>query len=144
MVKSEFRAYLDGVIEELTELRNSLDETSENDGDVMTSSEHFAESELRCKCCGVNKMKRRMLKHAEDVRAHFGGKPMIVSSAFRCPKHNREVGGVSKSLHLDGCAMDVYIPGVPSSEIVAYSKACGSPDAYSINSNYAHISVERI
>lgn len=144
MVKSEFRAYLDSVIDELTELRNSLDETAENDSDIVTSSEHFTESELCCKCCGANKMKRRMLSHAEDVRKHFGGKPMIVSSAFRCAKHNKEVGGVSNSLHLDGCAMDVYIQGVPSSEIVAYSKACGSPDAYSINSNYAHISVERI
>ena len=82
-----------------------------------------------------------MLQMAEEIRAENGNKPMIVSSAYRCAKHNAEVGGVDSSHHLYGQAMDVHINGVPASTIVAQAKRRGSPDAYAMNANWAHISV---
>jgi len=39
------------------------------------------------------------------------GKPMIISSGFRCPELNKLVGGVSNSQHLTGQAVDFTVPG---------------------------------
>ena len=35
------------------------------------------------------------------------GKPIYVTSGYRCPELNRRVGGVSTSMHLTGCAADI-------------------------------------
>lgn len=42
----------------------------------------------------------------DPARRVFGG-PVSVSSGYRCPKHNAEVGGVSGSQHLKGEAADI-------------------------------------
>ena len=35
------------------------------------------------------------------------GKPIVVTSGFRCPRLNRAVGGVAKSQHMNGEAADI-------------------------------------
>lgn len=35
------------------------------------------------------------------------GKPVIVNSAYRSPEHNRKVGGVDNSYHVQGLAADI-------------------------------------
>lgn len=42
----------------------------------------------------------------DPARRVFGG-PVSVSSGYRCPKHNAEVGGVGGSQHLKGEAADI-------------------------------------
>lgn len=42
----------------------------------------------------------------EDIRLDFGA-PIVVTSAFRTPIVNAEVGGVSNSYHLQGRAADI-------------------------------------
>lgn len=52
----------------------------------------------------------------EKARAHFGGKPVIVTSGYRPPAVNKSVGGASSSEHLYDApsvgAVDFYIEGV--------------------------------
>ena len=77
----------------------------------MPTSEHFSESELSCHCCGkgVEKINPRLLELLEQLRANVGG-PLEISCAYRCPSHNREVGGVDNSQHVLGNAADVQTP----------------------------------
>ena len=35
------------------------------------------------------------------------GRPITVTSGYRCPELNRRVGGVSTSMHITGCAADI-------------------------------------
>ena len=42
----------------------------------------------------------------DPAREKFG-KPIVVNSGYRCPKHNAAVGGVAASQHLRGEAADV-------------------------------------
>ena len=125
------------------ELRNAINSALDSYFSTRAQKPHFSASELMCPCCGfgADRMSPSMLQMAEEIRAENGGKPMIVSSAYRCAKHNAEVGGVANSHHLYGQAMDVHINGVPASTIVAQAKRRGSPDAYAMNANWAHISV---
>ena len=127
------------------ELRSAINSALDSFFSAPAQKSHFSAAELMCPCCGVgaDRMSPNMLQMAEEIRAENGGKPMIVSSAYRCAKHNAEVGGVANSHHLYGQAMDVHINGVPASTIVAQAKRRGSPDAYAMNANWAHISVSK-
>lgn len=82
---------------------------------------HFKPSEMTCKCgCGLNNTNLRLMQVLEQIRSHFGGKPVIITSGCRCPKHNKAVGGVAGSKHTLGEAADFYIKGVPTSQLLSY------------------------
>lgn len=46
--------------------------------------------------------------HVQLIRSGLG-RPLIISSSFRSPEHNRDVGGASYSRHLYGDAVDVDV-----------------------------------
>ena len=51
---------------------------------------------------------RVLVEHVLDpVRTEWGS-PILVSSGYRCPLLNREVGGVEGSYHIRGMAADIY------------------------------------
>lgn len=127
------------------ELRSTINSALDSYFRTPAQKSHFSAAELMCPCCGLgaDKMSPNMLQMAEEIRNENGDKPMIVSSAYRCRKHNADVGGVPLSHHLYGQAMDVHINGVSAATIVAQAKRRGSPDAYAINANWAHISVSK-
>lgn len=45
------------------------------------------------------------------------GKPIIINSGYRSPKHNENVGGEDGSKHLLGQAADIRVPGMPANEV---------------------------
>ena len=45
--------------------------------------------------------------------------PIKINSAYRSPSHNRKVGGVKKSQHVKGNAVDIVVKGL-STEQLAY------------------------
>jgi len=55
------------------------------------------------------------------------GRPMVVTSGFRCPAHNAAVGGAPGSLHLVGRAADIATSANLAHELVrvASSKMAG-------------------
>lgn len=83
---------------------------------------YFKDSEFTCKCgCGTNLQKDGIKRIADEIREHFG-RPAIISSGTRCIKHNKEVGGVAGSYHTTGNAIDIIVPGVSGSDVLAYCK----------------------
>ena len=46
----------------------------------------------------------------EDIRDLLGGKPVLVSSAYRSPEVNKAVGGSANSQHTKGEAVDFTCP----------------------------------
>lgn len=85
---------------------------------------HFKKSEMTCKCgCGLNNTDLRLMQVLEQIRSHFGGKPVIITSGCRCSKHNKTVGGVQGSRHVLGKAADIYIKGVPTSQLLNYCQS---------------------
>ena len=47
----------------------------------------------------------------DPIREHWG-LPIRVTSGYRSPELNEEVGGVEDSWHMDGCAVDITALGI--------------------------------
>jgi hypothetical protein len=47
----------------------------------------------------------------EVVRQALGGRPVIITSGYRSPEVNAEVGGSKNSQHMKGRAADFIVPG---------------------------------
>lgn len=76
-------------------------------------SEHFSTQEFRCKHCGLLvKIDDELLAKLEQLRELAGGHPIKVTSGYRCPEHNFDVGGARDSYHVKGMAADVKIEGL--------------------------------
>jgi uncharacterized protein YcbK (DUF882 family) len=52
----------------------------------------------------------------EEIRTR-AGRPVTVTSGYRPPDYNREVGGVSNSCHIDGLAADIYCDGLTTDQL---------------------------
>lgn len=57
-----------------------------------------------------------LVQALEDIRAR-AGLPLYVTSGYRPPDYNREVGGVSNSTHIDGLAADIYCDGLSTAQL---------------------------
>ena len=106
----------DGVAGEITT-------RARNNNTSWDNIKHFKKNEFTCKCgCGMNNISIELVKVLEEIRNHFG-QPCIVTSGCRCATHNKRVGGVQGSRHVVGKAADIYVKGVSSSTLLAYTKS---------------------
>ena len=81
---------------------------------------YLNESEYCCKCCKglpvdfydredeaeIGAPYLMLFKYFYNIREAWG-KPIPVSSGYRCPKHNKAAGGHPYSIHLFGLALDL-------------------------------------
>lgn len=68
-------------------------------------------------------VKRRLKALAErilePVRKHFG-RPVRISSGYRCLALNKAIGSKTSSQHVRGEAADFEIPGIPNIEVACW------------------------
>ena len=81
----------------------------------MNLTKNFKQSEFNCKCgClmpnDVLGSIRVLAEHLQAIR-DASNVPIIINSAYRCPSHNKAIGGVSNSQHVLGKASDINIKG---------------------------------
>lgn len=53
------------------------------------------------------------------------GRPVIVTSGYRTPEHNRAIGGAERSFHMQGLAADIVVEGMSSAELADVAKQIG-------------------
>lgn len=72
-------------------------------------SEEFDSTDFDCRCtrpeCEWTTLDDRMVAGATKLALYFA--ILIIDSGFRCPAHNKEVGGKPDSQHLLGKAADI-------------------------------------
>jgi len=107
---------------------------------------HFSAAELACQCgCGRHEMEDSFLTDLEKLRTAFG-KPMVVTSAFRCPTHNAQASQTGLSgPHTTGKAVDIKIAGADAHRLLtlALQQGCftgiGISQAGSHNTRFIHL-----
>lgn len=90
----------------------------------MQITPHFRSKEFNCKD-GTHVPNQYMpnvkalAQQLEVLRAALGNKPIIITSGYRTPAHNKKVGGADNSQHLTASAADIVVKGVPPEQIAA-------------------------
>ena len=85
---------------------------------------NFTPQELACRGTGQLVIDPRALDMLQSLRNRLG-RPMIITSAYRSPEHNRRVGGAPRSKHLDGIAFDVRMDNHDPESFIAQARALG-------------------
>ena len=67
---------------------------------------YFKPEEFVCPCCGQVYVLERLVFLLDEARKRWGG-PIRVTSGYRCPRHNRRIGGAPRSAHVIGAAADI-------------------------------------
>jgi len=94
------------------------------DAHASQVSPHFQSSEFSCKCCGETKINIELILALEKLRV-LVNRPIIITSGYRCPQHNVEVGGAKYSQHVLGNAVDIKVTGVSPTKVAHMAKQCG-------------------
>lgn len=92
-------------------------------------SKNFNSYEFRCglgrPCsCSTILIDDKLVEYLQKIRDYFG-KPLDITSAYRCPSYNRSVNGTTSSYHAKGMAADFKIDGVAPSKIAKYAESIG-------------------
>ena len=117
---------------------------------MITSSKkistHFHSTEFGCKCgCGRIYIDEGVVNDLEKLFSKLNASKCIISSGYRCSKHDKNVGGSGYGQHTKGLATDcIYYDKnnkpIPSKIVicVAYDMDLFSGMA-KINENYTHL-----
>lgn len=85
-----------------------------------TKYPNFKKSEFKCpcgKCNGYGEgIATTLVQTLQSLRDKYG-KSIEITSGYRCPSHNKRVGGSSNSKHKQGMAADFYMSGFNSQTI---------------------------
>ena len=102
-------------------------------------TKNFKDTEFKCKCCGKIQIDSRLVDRLQILR-ELVGTSIIVTSGYRCQKHNKEVGGHEKSLHMEGLAADIKCTNREKlEELKKYSKLVFYNQGVGIYSNHVHV-----
>ncbi len=69
-------------------------------------AEEFASKDGKPSPYGQMNVRQELVDFLNQLRLRFGG-PLIVTSGYRSPEHNKAVGGVPNSQHVKGLAADI-------------------------------------
>ncbi len=84
----------------------------------------LAPNGLRTKSTGVDVtcLQPSLVRTLKSLEAHFG-KPVVVTSGYRSPEHNKRVRGARNSYHMRCAAADVQVVGVDKHRVANYLRA---------------------
>jgi len=85
---------------------------------------NFSPQEIACRGtgkCAFNFSAMDKLQKLRDIL----GRPLIINSAYRSPEHNRNVGGATRSQHLEAKAFDVRQDNQEPNAFLKASKEAG-------------------
>lgn len=111
-----------------------------NKGTAEQLTANFTTSEFDCKCgryCHTTQIDEKLVEYLQQIRTHFN-QPIFITSGYRCPTHNANVGGASNSYHRKGQACDFYVNGVSPAEVCKYAESIGIK-GIGIYDNFTHI-----
>lgn len=96
-------------------------------GKAIKLSANFKSTEFDCHgvgCCSATEIDGKLVEYLQKISNHFKAS-VIITSGFRCTKHNKNIGGATGSYHTKGMAADIVVVGVQPSEVAKYAESIG-------------------
>lgn len=87
-------------------------------------TEHFTLSELACHHCQTMRIPDDFLMHLESLRVEFG-RPMRISSGYRCGEHNARVSNTGMNGPHTKAAVDVLVSGADAYDLIILTQLWG-------------------
>jgi zinc D-Ala-D-Ala carboxypeptidase len=78
---------------------------------------NFSAKEFDCSHCGKNEMRPEFMGKLQAFRMQYG-KPMRITSGYRCPEHPLEAKKSKPGAHASGLACDVGVDGQEAYDIL--------------------------
>ena len=110
-----------------------------------TAWPHFSDAELTCHCgCGRQEMVHNFLIRLEKLRVAYG-RPMPVTSGFRCPSHNVQASDTGlNGPHTTGQAVDVQVSGEDTHRLLTLAlgqgfSGIGLSQRGDVNTRFVHL-----
>lgn len=97
---------------------------------------YFKEHEMECQCgkCLKTVFDANLIRKLDAMREELG-RPITITSGYRCKSHNKNVGGSPNSQHLYGKAADIAVyeykvndkvlPRMTAVELLPYAEKYG-------------------
>jgi zinc D-Ala-D-Ala carboxypeptidase len=110
-------------------------------------SEHYWWAEFACRCsrtaCPRIRVDRRLVAGLERLRALAYPRGLAVASGYRCPAHNRAVGGAASSQHVHGTAADIP-PVAPAASVAGLGVFSGIGSQGTATGLVRHVDVRHV
>lgn len=103
---------------------------------------YFKPSEFQCKCgaCDEREVNGVLLSRLNGLRAQYG-KPLFITSGWRCPPQNDRAGGVRASSHLTGHAADLFCTSSHDRYLLLFA-ALGLFNRIGLGTTFIHVDVD--
>lgn len=112
-------------------------------------SPHFNAQEFKCKCGGTHDIliSSELIDKLEQLYTTLNCSKIIVTSGYRCPTHDKNVGGTSTGQHTKGTAADICCYGQDGKPISSKLVCCkvqdiGFTGIANIDSSYQYTHVD--
>ena len=98
--------------------------------DQTQLSPHFNAREFRCQCGQPHEtlIASELIDKLEALYTALNCSKIIVTSGYRCPEHDKAVGGTSSGQHTKGTAADVCCYGQDGQPISSKTICCKAQD----------------
>jgi len=87
-------------------------------------SQYFSDKEMACSHCGKVNMDPLFMDYLDEVREQYG-KPLIVTSGYRCPEHPIEAKKSKAGAHTTGKAVDFAVDRKDAYELLEIAVGTG-------------------
>jgi len=86
---------------------------------------NFGRDEFACQHCGDEDMDAEFLQAMQELRTAYG-KPMTITSGYRCPSHPIEAKKQNgPGTHASGCAADISVSRADAVQLLRYAMMDG-------------------
>ncbi len=89
------------------------------------ATEHFKDKDFACHHCGKIKVDPQLPIMLEKLRSALGNNKITITSGYRCPEHNKAIGGARRSQHLLGKAADIKVENKTPEEVGRAARKLG-------------------
>ena len=102
---------------------------------------YFTIDEFKCPDCGRAEMNEDFLEMLDKAR-DIAGIPFVITSGFRCPSHNKKIGGRPNSAHLRGLAADIAVTNSRARFLILDALIKAGFRRMGIGKNFIHVDLD--